>query len=345
MSVTELSTMCADESGTGEETPERVDYCSLEEMQVAAESEGWSIDYRQLQSGRLFVRSVSGECAAISLLDESVSGQIEAVGETPEGHITVVMPCGRKGLRINGKPLDRRGLCVLKSHAEMHAVTDKQTRVLGVHLPISLLRPAGRPDRLIRDTRLFSQVSMIEPSSTSIDRLRRLVYSAIYRPVAGRWQEERAFGLTTALAEVINECDLSTQESGDRSRMQRLHTIKRAREFIEAHLDEPIRMDQVCTYSATTIRQLERTFRYELQMSPNQYIRARRLAAVNRKLVHANGNGDSITQIAMDHGFSHLSRFAGAYRQQFGELPSETLQEAGVGSTGRAIGHDTILRS
>jgi hypothetical protein len=39
------------------------------EMQAAAESEGWSIDCRQLQAGKLVVGSVSGECATISLLD------------------------------------------------------------------------------------------------------------------------------------------------------------------------------------------------------------------------------------------------------------------------------------
>jgi transcriptional regulator GlxA family with amidase domain len=60
-------------------------------------------------------------------------------------------------------------------------------------------------------------------------------------------------------------------------------------------------------------------------MSPGQYIRAHRLMSVNRKLIHANRNGDSITRIATDHGFTHLGRFAGAYREQFGELPSETL--------------------
>ena len=336
MSESELSTMCADEPGTGDQMPERrATYCSIEEMQAAAESEGWSIDYRQLQAGRLDAVTVSGECAAVSLLDEAVSVRVEAVGETPEGHITVVVPCGRNGLRINGKRLDSRGIFVLKSCAEMRAVSDEHTRALGMHIPISHLMPAGRPGLLIRGTRLFSPVSMIEPSPASIERLRRLMHAAIYRPVSGRWQDERAAGLTTALAEVINECDLSTWADEDTSRTERQRTVKRACEFIEAHLDEPIRIDWVCTHSSTTLRQLERTFRRELQMSPAQYIRARRLAAVNRRLIRDNENGDSITRIAMDHGFTHLGRFAGAYREQFGELPSETLDQnrlAGMGS-------------
>ena len=40
MSVTELSTICADESGIGNEAADRVEYCSIEEMQASAESAG-----------------------------------------------------------------------------------------------------------------------------------------------------------------------------------------------------------------------------------------------------------------------------------------------------------------
>jgi transcriptional regulator GlxA family with amidase domain len=73
------------------------------------------------------------------------------------------------------------------------------------------------------------------------------------------------------------------------------------------------------------VSKLERIFRRELQMSPSQYILARRLAAVNHDLHRSRSNGVRIAQIAMDHGFHHLGRFAGAYRAHFGELPSETI--------------------
>jgi len=33
-----------------------------------------------------------------------------------------------------------------------------------------------------------------------------------------------------------------------------------------------------------------------------------------------------VKEIAIEHGFVELGRFAGDYRRMFGELPSETLQ-------------------
>ncbi len=102
--------------------------------------------------------------------------------------------------------------------------------------------------------------------------------------------------------------------------------LKRSREYIEAHLSEVIAIKMVCAYAAVSLSNLERTYRRELKMSPVEYIRARRLCAVNRELKRSNSNGKKIGQVALDHGFNHHGRFAGHYYAQFGELPSETMR-------------------
>ncbi len=102
--------------------------------------------------------------------------------------------------------------------------------------------------------------------------------------------------------------------------------IKRSWEYIEAHLSEVIAINDVCAYAAVSLSNLERTYRRELKMSPIEYIRARRLSAVNHELKRANSNGKKIGQVALDYGFNHHGRFAGHYHAQFGELPSETMK-------------------
>ena len=104
--------------------------------------------------------------------------------------------------------------------------------------------------------------------------------------------------------------------------------IKRSWEYIEAHLSEVIAINDVCAYAAVSLSNLERTYRRELKISPVEYIRARRLSAVNHELKRANSNGKKIGQVAMEHGFNHQGRFAGHYHAQFGELPSETMKSA-----------------
>ena len=55
-----------------------------------------------------------------------------------------------------------------------------------------------------------------------------------------------------------------------------------------------------------------------------RFVAERRLAATYRALMQA-GPGDSVTDIALAHGFDHVGRFAQMYREVIGELPSRTL--------------------
>lgn len=59
-------------------------------------------------------------------------------------------------------------------------------------------------------------------------------------------------------------------------------------------------------------------------MSPLSYIKALRLNHVNQLLQSPDSAGRTITTIALDSGFCHLSQFAADYQKFFGESPSIT---------------------
>jgi AraC-like DNA-binding protein len=48
------------------------------------------------------------------------------------------------------------------------------------------------------------------------------------------------------------------------------------------------------------------------------------LDAAREALISGRGQ-ISVSEVALEHLFHHLGRFAAAYRQRFGESPSETL--------------------
>jgi transcriptional regulator GlxA family with amidase domain len=60
-------------------------------------------------------------------------------------------------------------------------------------------------------------------------------------------------------------------------------------------------------------------------MSPMQYLRNSRFGKVRAALLRADPE-ESVTEIAMNWGFTHMGRFAVEYRQRFGESPSESLR-------------------
>ena len=60
-------------------------------------------------------------------------------------------------------------------------------------------------------------------------------------------------------------------------------------------------------------------------VSPSAYLRIAALHEVRHALLAEPPARDAVSRAAVDHGFWHLSRFAGQYRALFGESPSETL--------------------
>ncbi len=109
-------------------------------------------------------------------------------------------------------------------------------------------------------------------------------------------------------------------------RAERLpRALRAARDCLEAAACEPLDLAQLATSAGIGIRALQLGFRRHFGVSISEMLLDIRLANLHARLCHAVPE-DSITDIAFDLGFTHLSRMAGAYRAKFGEPPSATLR-------------------
>lgn len=106
--------------------------------------------------------------------------------------------------------------------------------------------------------------------------------------------------------------------------------VKRAIDFMEAHLHLPITLVDIAKASGVPGRTLLEHFKDHRSVSPMRYLRNARLAKARQALLGTDCAA-SVTQIAMEWGFSHLGRFAIEYRNQFGESPSNTLTRSRAG--------------
>ncbi|KRR22853.1 transcriptional regulator [Bradyrhizobium lablabi] len=102
-------------------------------------------------------------------------------------------------------------------------------------------------------------------------------------------------------------------------------SLRRARDFLTAHADEPLDLIELAAASGVGIRALQLGFQRHFGTSISEMLRDIRLAHLNVRLTAASAH-DSITDIAFELGFTHLSRMASAYRAKFGETPSATLR-------------------
>lgn len=99
-------------------------------------------------------------------------------------------------------------------------------------------------------------------------------------------------------------------------------TVGRAVTFIRANLLQHVTAVDIAAAAGTSPRALQLAFRRALDLTPMEYVRDARLTAAHAELL-VDGH-TSIGQIALKWGFSNQGRFAAAYRQRYGETPTQT---------------------
>ncbi len=91
--------------------------------------------------------------------------------------------------------------------------------------------------------------------------------------------------------------------------------------IMQQHIGNPISVATIAKRVGVPARQLERGFQRAFTVSPSMFFRTMRLRRA-RWLVHHSDL--SITQIAIDCGFSDTAHLTRSFKRQYGELPSES---------------------
>jgi AraC-like DNA-binding protein len=115
------------------------------------------------------------------------------------------------------------------------------------------------------------------------------------------------------------------QQRVDNARLNRLHI---AEEYIADRLADPLNADDIARAAGVSRRALNELFREYRRVPVLTALRNMRLDAARAQL--ARHDAGTVTEIALNCGFSHLSRFAAYYQDRFNELPHVTWREAAL---------------
>jgi len=129
--------------------------------------------------------------------------------------------------------------------------------------------------------------------------------------------------LVHVLVRCLADGVVSTTNSGN---LRHKAIIGRFEEFLEAHPNRPLYLIDVCAAVGAAERTLRAACEEHLGMGPIRYLTLRRMYLAHRALMRQMPRTATVTQIATDNGFYELGRFSVAYRQLFGETPSDSLR-------------------
>jgi transcriptional regulator GlxA family with amidase domain len=92
------------------------------------------------------------------------------------------------------------------------------------------------------------------------------------------------------------------------------------------HIPPRLNLPALCSAIGVPERTLRMCSTEALGMSPTRYHLFRRLNGARSALLSADPETVTVAEIARNHRFLELGRFAVTYRTIFGEIPSFTLQ-------------------
>ena len=90
--------------------------------------------------------------------------------------------------------------------------------------------------------------------------------------------------------------------------------------LMEANIDEPLTIEQLCDYAGRSRRHVERLFRAELDTAPMRYYLELRITKGRRLLQHSIL---SVLEVSVACGFTSVTHFSKRYSAYFGYPPSK----------------------
>jgi len=93
-----------------------------------------------------------------------------------------------------------------------------------------------------------------------------------------------------------------------------------------SHNKERVYVTDICEATGVNERALQYAFKEVMGMSPVAYLTRLRLHQVRKSLRAATHGTTTVTAEALRWGFWHFGDFSRAYKDCFGELPSDTLR-------------------
>ena len=238
-------------------------------------------------------------------------------GNTHNGTLLFV-PLTHAGKHVaNGQPLDDDTLFAIPRGADFSITVRRRAHSwCSIALPDSCEIPG------------LSGSARIACRTGSLWSLRRMVLdvtqSLLDRP-AGT-PAHRAAGTDIAAAALSCLARSSPpRTTAGRPRLDREIIVRRAMELIESSTTMPATAD-LARRIGVNDRTLLRTFRETFGVPPKKYLMLRELHIVRRLLVAQQAPDATVATALSGRGIWEFGRFAGRYRDHFGELPSQTLK-------------------
>jgi AraC-like DNA-binding protein len=295
-------------------------------------------DVMQLQSMPLRARRIIVRLESAAVVFHSTNLRVRTRTSVRKGRLAYVTFGPQAKGTVNGLPIRPGLMLVAAPETEARFVADAGWESITFMLPPQDISAHLAARQREGEFRLPHGVEILQADAENVRRLfswgKRLADTAARQPALFNERNTQRVAahvelLETLLATLRVANDFEP-DRGDRTRQAHSLTVKIAEDYALSHTDDPLYVSDLCRAAAVSERALEYAFREVMGLTPMTYLIRLRLHRVRQALMAATHGSTTVSAVALDWGFWHFGEFSRAYKECFGELPSDTLRRKPV---------------
>jgi AraC family transcriptional regulator, ethanolamine operon transcriptional activator len=291
-------------------------------------------DAVQLTSNPFLARRVIVRLEGAVIVYHSINQRIRTRTKTKQGWLAYVTFSPLAKGTVNGLPIHSELVLAVEPETDVGFVTNAGHESISILLPVVDFRAHLLVRRRAEEFWMPSGVEALQAEVAMVRRLFdwgiRLVHTAALQPsLFNDRKEVRAAAQVEMVETLLATLGLSTDfnpSPTDQVNQSQSFIVKAAEDYALSHTDDRVYVGDLCRAAATSERALEYAFKNIMGLTPMAYLTRLRLHRVRRALLAATHGSATVSSLALDWGFWHFGDFSRAYRECFGELPSETLR-------------------
>lgn len=288
----------------------------------------------QLQSLPLRVRRVMIRLESAAVVFHSTNLRVRTRTSVRSGFLAYVTFGPQAHGTINGLPVRPGLLLAAESGMENTLVAEGGWESITFLLPPEDILAHLTARQRAAEFHVPEGAEPLQADPESVRRLfdwgKLLVDTALFQPALfGEQMKERVNAqneLLETLLATLRVADGFESTRNDRTRQAQSVIVKTAEDYAMAQPGDRLYVTDLCKVARVSERTLEYAFKEIMGLSPVTYLSRLRLHRVRQALLAATHGSTTVTTEALNWGFWHFGEFSRAYKECFGELPSETLR-------------------
>lgn len=293
----------------------------------------WGIDFLQLDGGSFYSELKQLVLPEVQIGSTHFNCHLDQKGTSPDDMWSfVILGEDASMFKFNHEITQSTSTMLIYSPgSEINAVTYEGFYVYILSVTREHLLQLTQKLGLDEIENRLSQIDRVELETQQADALREQLKDILYNVGSLEHKVISAEGKKLLLNFVpikfLKEIGTQIGCSKEKVVQERDMFFMEARAYMHTHLHESISIEEIAKKFKLSERTLRNYFKEELGTSPKQYLTALRLTKIKDELKVLKQKKGVVEQTARRFGFHHMGQFSKAYKDFFGELPSQTLEK------------------